>query len=179
RPEDTLNDLLQSMSERQGLDSPSKLTTDLHVWPDFHGNRSPLADPTLRGMICGLTLTADEGGPCAAVSRYASSTSLRVWPRTPLYVRSLADATGLPVLLPSETESVLLGGAILAASACGRYASVKEAMLRMGGSGHVMTPQMSERSFHDAKYAAFHALLDCQRRLREIMSSGQPASSCS
>lgn len=27
------------------------LTVDLHVWPDFHGNRSPLADPTLKGMV--------------------------------------------------------------------------------------------------------------------------------
>lgn len=27
------------------------LTVDLHVWPDFHGNRSPLADLTLKGMV--------------------------------------------------------------------------------------------------------------------------------
>jgi ribulose kinase len=24
--------------------------------PDYHGNRSPLSDPTLHGMVCGLTL---------------------------------------------------------------------------------------------------------------------------
>ncbi len=27
------------------------LTRDLHVYPDYHGNRSPLADPELRGMV--------------------------------------------------------------------------------------------------------------------------------
>ena len=34
----------------------SELTADLHVWPDYHGNRAPLADPGMKGMICGLTL---------------------------------------------------------------------------------------------------------------------------
>lgn len=101
--------------------------------------------------------------------------------KNPLYVELHADATGLPVLLPSETESVLLGGAILAASASGRYSSVTEAMLRMGGTGRVLAPQSKERRFHDAKYAAFRALLDCQRQLRDIMNggNGRPASSCS
>ncbi|KAM4721517.1 FGGY carbohydrate kinase domain-containing protein isoform 2-T2 [Rhinophrynus dorsalis] len=33
------------------------LAADLHVWPDFHGNRSPLADLTLKGMLVGLTLS--------------------------------------------------------------------------------------------------------------------------
>lgn len=27
------------------------LASGLHVWPDFHGNRSPLADPSLKGMV--------------------------------------------------------------------------------------------------------------------------------
>lgn len=30
------------------------LTSALHVWPDFHGNRSPLADPSLKGMVKAL-----------------------------------------------------------------------------------------------------------------------------
>jgi len=35
----------------------AKLTNNLHVWPDFHGNRSPLADSTLKGMVSGLSLS--------------------------------------------------------------------------------------------------------------------------
>lgn len=38
----------------------SMLTKDFHVWPDFHGNRSPLADPTMKGMIIGLTIDRSE-----------------------------------------------------------------------------------------------------------------------
>ena len=33
------------------------LTRELHVLPYFHGNRSPRADPTLRGGISGLKLS--------------------------------------------------------------------------------------------------------------------------
>ncbi|XP_049514298.1 LOW QUALITY PROTEIN: FGGY carbohydrate kinase domain-containing protein-like [Dermacentor silvarum] len=124
RPEDTLNDLLQSMCERQGLDSPSKLAADLHVWPDFHGNRSPLADPTLRGMICGLTLSADEEDlarlylatlqALAYGSRHIidaltdtghSLSGLLTCgglAKNPLYVRSLADATAVTTEDDSE-----------------------------------------------------------------------------
>ena len=32
--------------------------SDLHVWPDYHGNRCPLADPNMKGMVSGLTLSA-------------------------------------------------------------------------------------------------------------------------
>ncbi|XP_077525663.1 FGGY carbohydrate kinase domain-containing protein-like [Haemaphysalis longicornis] len=206
RPEDTLNALLKSMAEKQGLESPSQLVSDLHVYPDFHGNRSPLADPGLRGMISGLTLSAGEEDlarlylatlqalaygtrhimDALAESGHSVSSLLMCGglAKNPLYVELHADATGLPVLLPSETESVLLGGAILAASASGRYSSVTEAMLRMGGTGRVLAPRSKERRFHDAKYAAFRALLDCQRQLRDIMSggsssNGRPASACS
>ncbi|KAH6940683.1 hypothetical protein HPB50_004871 [Hyalomma asiaticum] len=202
RPEDTLNAMLLTMCEQRGLDSPSQLVTDLHVWPDFHGNRSPVADPGLRGMISGLTLSAGEEDlaklylatlqalaygtrhimDALAETGHSVSSLLMCggMAKNPFYVEVHADATGMPVLLPSETESVLLGGAILAASASGRYKSVTEAMLGMGGSGKVIAPRASERRFHDAKYAAFRALLDCQLRLREIMSpNGRPPSSCS
>lgn len=34
----------------------SHLTKDIHVWPDFHGNRSPLADPNIKGMVIHKTM---------------------------------------------------------------------------------------------------------------------------
>ena len=50
-----LEELLVSVARER--DCPvTRLTRELHMWPDYHGNRSPLADPTLTGALVGLTL---------------------------------------------------------------------------------------------------------------------------
>lgn len=55
-----LNGHLAEMAGRPGTAGRvHELTGDVHVWPDYHGNRSPLADATLRGSICGLSLADD------------------------------------------------------------------------------------------------------------------------
>lgn len=51
RAEGYLNGLLVKMAADKGLDAIDRLTEDFHVYPDFHGNRSPIADPTLKGMV--------------------------------------------------------------------------------------------------------------------------------
>ena len=47
---DYLNEHLHHMATKVNK-HPSSLTEQLHVWPDFHGNRSPVADPNLSGMV--------------------------------------------------------------------------------------------------------------------------------
>lgn len=37
------------MASEQQLSDVDFLTKDFHVWPDLHGNRSPLADSTIKG----------------------------------------------------------------------------------------------------------------------------------
>lgn len=59
-PHAFLNEHLQRMlRKRSDLRSVHELTADVHVWPDYHGNRSPLADAQMRGMISGLTMCGD------------------------------------------------------------------------------------------------------------------------
>lgn len=50
-PQLYLNQLLQEMADLEGVNSIHELTRDVHVWPDYHGNRSPVADASLRGMV--------------------------------------------------------------------------------------------------------------------------------
>jgi len=51
-----LNEFLFSIAAAAGVKHVDSLAADIHVTPDYHGNRSPLADPSLRGAICGLAL---------------------------------------------------------------------------------------------------------------------------
>ncbi len=46
-----LDHTLSDIAKKRSLSHPHLLTRDMHITPDFHGNRSPLADPTLRGMV--------------------------------------------------------------------------------------------------------------------------------
>ncbi|XP_060221863.1 FGGY carbohydrate kinase domain-containing protein isoform X2 [Meriones unguiculatus] len=123
------------------------LTVDLHVWPDFHGNRSPLADLTLKGMVTGLTLSQDLDDLAilylATVQAIAFGTRFIMeameaaghslsslflcggLSKNPLFVQMHADVTGIPVVLSQEVESVLVGAAILGACASGDFTSVQ------------------------------------------------------
>ena len=44
-------DKLERLAAAEGMEDPCLLTRNLHIYPDFHGNRAPLADHTMRGMV--------------------------------------------------------------------------------------------------------------------------------
>ncbi|KAM8930001.1 FGGY carbohydrate kinase domain-containing protein [Pelodytes ibericus] len=167
------------------------LATDLHVWPDFHGNRSPLADTAMKGMIVGLTLSESLDDLArlylATVQSIALGTrhileSMQAaghqistlflcggLSKNPLFVQMHADITGLPVVLSKEVESVLVGAAILGACASGDFPSIRDAMEKMSRVGKVVRPSHQDKRFYDKKYKVFLKLAADQRDYREIM----------
>lgn len=56
-----LSRILHNMARVSGRPL-STLAKDIHVWPDFHGNRSPLADPNIKGMVRAIKITWMEIG---------------------------------------------------------------------------------------------------------------------
>jgi ribulose kinase len=62
--------------------------------------------------------------------------------KNPVFVQTIADVLELPVLLPKETESVLLGAAILGATAAGTYPNLQEAATSMGGAADRVEPRL-------------------------------------
>ncbi|XP_038188679.1 FGGY carbohydrate kinase domain-containing protein isoform X2 [Arvicola amphibius] len=168
------------------------LTVDLHVWPDFHGNRSPLADLTLKGMVTGLTLSQDLDDLAirylATVQAIAFGTRFIIeamqaaghslstlflcggLSKNPLFVQMHADITGMPVVLSQEVESVLVGAAILGACASGDFTSVQEAMARMSKVGKVVCPRHEDKRYYDKKYQVFLKMVEHQKEYSAIMN---------
>ncbi|CAG8443666.1 9695_t:CDS:2 [Ambispora gerdemannii] len=137
-----LNNHIITMQAREKAEFPGLLIKDLHVYPDFHGNRSPLAEPNLRGTITGLSI--DISLDSLALVYYSTILSIGFGTReiieslnnaghkvntlllsgglckNLLFVKTIADATQCPVLLPKYIEaSVVFGAAICGAKASG------------------------------------------------------------
>ncbi|KAK3089619.1 hypothetical protein FSP39_005104 [Pinctada imbricata] len=188
-----LNEILEKEAKFKGINSTCKLTHNFHVWPDFHGNRSPVADPSLTGMKSGLTFACDiqnlalqylatiqsigygtrhiieenvRAGHCVKVIYMCGG--LR---KNPLFVQTHADVTGIPIILPNEEESVLLGAAVLGATASKDFTSIQDAMLSMCGKGKVIMPNTQNTEYHQKKYTVFLKMLDHQREYQQIMDS--------
>ena len=185
-----LNERLDAMAE--GAPFPAELTRELHVLPDHHGNRSPRADPTLRGMVSGLKLS--DGVDALALlylatvqavahgtrhildtmnaHGYRISTVLACGGDTknPVFLREHADVTGCRVALPKEPEAVLLGGAILGAVASGDFASVLDAMAAMNAAGSVIEPSRGDvAEYHRKKHTVFQRMHGDQLAYRALM----------
>ncbi|NJD21004.1 MAG: FGGY-family carbohydrate kinase, partial [Gemmatimonadetes bacterium] len=126
-----LNERLDALA--QSARFPAGLTGELHALPYILGNRSPRADPRLRGMISGLKLT--DSVDALALVYLATLQAIALGTRhiveemnrggyrirtliacggdtkNPVFVREHADATGCRVVLPRAPAADLLGAA--------------------------------------------------------------------
>lgn len=186
-----LNELLDELAAP--LPFPALLTEQLHVMPDFHGNRSPRADASLRGMVSGLRLSATTEdlallylATVQAIAYgtrhvietlngqgYAIDTVLACGGGTknPVFLREHADATGCRIVLPAEPEAILLGASMLGAVAGGVHPDLPAAMAAMSRAGRVVEPTSeAARRYHDAKYAVFLRMHEDQMAYRSLMA---------
>ncbi|KAL2612736.1 hypothetical protein R1flu_024428 [Riccia fluitans] len=192
---EVLNNILDNLATNGSVPFRSALTKELHVLPDFHGNRSPKADPRSKGMISGLTLDSTEVGVAllyqAAVQSIAYGTrqivehlathGLKVdtfiacggLSKNRIFLQEHADILGCPVMLPRETECVLLGAAILGAVAAKKYVCIDSAMMGLNAPGLVVQPTTDGKvkNYHEAKYKIFMSLYEQQCSYREIMAT--------
>jgi FGGY-family pentulose kinase len=185
-----LNEEIARLQQEQG--KGPEIVKDIHILPDFLGNRSPKGDPHYRGIYDGLNL--DETITSQALRYYATIQAVAYGIRdniealnragyrirrmyvtgggtkNPLWLQEHADATGCTILLPKEPEAVLLGAGVLAATAAGLYPDIYAAMQGMSGSGATIKPRRETAAYHRTKFRLFQEMYRQQRRRREAMA---------
>lgn len=165
------------------------LAGSIHVVPEFLGNRSPHADPDARALIAGLGLDAsisnlislyvaglcgigyglrqllvklaDEGIPIDLIVASGGAA------QSNLVRQLLADTTGVPLTFADTPEPVLLGAAMLAAVAAGRYPALADAMTEMSTASKIFKPAVGEIELvHERRYRIFERLQSVGREIR-------------
>jgi D-ribulokinase len=165
---------------------------DIHVLPEFLGNRSPFADPDSRAIVAGMDLDADIGsierlfvaGLCGlaygladvveAFRSHGVQSDMMVISggagRSSLVRQIMADTTGLTVAVPDTQEPVLLGAAMLGAVAGRSCGSIGEAMASMSAIGRLTeatTPEVAD--FHRTKRRVHGLMRKLDRESRDAM----------
>jgi D-ribulokinase len=190
-------EILEFLERRivSGSENPGEaalVARDVHVLPEFLGNRSPFADPDSRAIVAGLDLDADIGsmsrlfvaGLCGLAYGLADvvdvfrshgvDSNLMVIGggagRSSLVRQIMADTTGLTVALPETQEPVLLGAAMLGAVAGGLYRSIGEAMASMSAIGWLSEPTAPGMAdFHRSKRQVHGLMRQLDRESRDAM----------
>lgn len=162
----------------------------LHVLPDFHGNRSPLADPHARGVISGLTLDSSFDSLCRLYWRTAVSIALGARHvldamegfgytvdtlhvtgghiHNPLLMELYADVTGKRIVVPATVDAVLLGTAMTAASAGGVHDGLVAAGAAMYPGGEEKQSSAADKQRYERDYRRFLAMYRHRQELEEI-----------
>jgi FGGY-family pentulose kinase/HAD superfamily hydrolase (TIGR01509 family) len=161
------NKVIDRIRELRISEGPD-LAPHLHVLPDFHGNRSPFADPKALGVISGLSLESDFDSLCHLYWRTAVAIAVQVrhildvldargyaietlhiaggHSRNPLLMELYADVSGRTLLESTAQDPTLLGVAIVAATAAGLYADIAAACTGMAQPSTSLPPDPEAQS---------------------------------
>ena len=157
-----------------------------HVYflPYLMGERSPHNDPDARGTFIGMTMDttrADmtqavlEGVAFALRDSFEVARSLGIsiertkicggGAKSPLWKKIIANVMNIKVDVPESEEGPGYGGAILAAVACGEYASVAEAAEKLVKVVDTVEPDPELAAKYEARYAQFKQIYPAVKAL--------------
>jgi len=179
-------------SRTQNPGKAALFARDIHVLPEFLGNRSPFADPDSRALVAGMDLDTDVGsmerlfvaGLCGlaygladvvdAFRSHGVDSDMMVISggagKSSLVRQIMADTTGLTVAVPETQEPVLLGAAMLGAVAgrsCGSIGAAMATMSAIGCASEPTAPAMTD--FHRAKRQVHGLMRKLDRQSRNAM----------
>ncbi len=162
-----------------------------HVYflPYLMGERSPLNNPNARATFIGMTMDTTRADMTQAVLEgvaFALRDSLEVakalglqitrtkicggGAKSPLWKKIIANVLNLKVDEPANEEGPSMGGAMLAAVACGEYPSVKaaaEAIVKVTGT---VEPDPVLVKKYEARYAEFKQIYPACKPVFDIIT---------
>lgn len=162
----------------QALVTPDKLgENDIYYLPYLMGERSPHNDPAARGAFIGLRMDTSRADmtqavlegvafairDCVEIARaqgitVKASTLCGGGAKSPLWRQILANVLDMTLTQPQTEQGPGYGGAMLAAVACGEYATVAdcaEKLVKIKGETNP-TPALVRK--YNAKYAVWKKL---------------------
>jgi L-ribulokinase len=182
--------IIRRIGELQQMEG-GDIAPRLHVLPDFHGNRSPLADPHAVGVISGLTLDTSFDGLCRLYWRTCVSIAFGIrhvletmddygyrpgrlhitggHVRNPLLMQLYADVTGCDVVVAETGDAVLLGTAMSAAVGGGLYPDLASAGRAMDAGGRTIRPDATRRAAYDRDFRKYLAMIRHRAELDAIV----------
>lgn len=189
-----LNTHLERMLADENAPTVAYLARHYFFYGDLHGNRSPIADATMKGSVVGLNM--NTGLDNLAIAYYGAVEFIGQQTRhiidtlnkeghnikeiylsggqcrNPLLTQTMATATGLPVVIPHYIDAaVVLGSAMIGAKAAtdGKK-SLWNIMSTMSKPGTVVLPEPEDSinsKLLKAKYDIFLDMADRQRKYRQ------------
>ena len=194
-----LNKRLSEMVEGQEAPSISYLARHFFFYGDLWGNRSPIADSSMKGAVVGIS--ADKTIDSLAIWYYGTLEFIALQTKqivedmnkaghtlnsifmsgsqcqNDILVELIATACDMPVLIPRYVHAAVChGAAMLGAKAAsvdddGKTEDLWEIMDRMSKPGRKVSPMDSdnEKALLDVKYTVFLEQLQKQREYRALV----------
>ncbi|KXJ96986.1 Nup93/Nic96-domain-containing protein [Microdochium bolleyi] len=182
---DYLNQHIRELAEKADAPNVSYIARHFFFYGDLWGNRSPIADPNMKGSVIGLSPDASVDG--LALYYYATMEFIALQTRqivesmnksghtlqtifmsgsqcqNDLLMDLIATATGLPVLIPRYVHAAVVHGAAMlgakaaSADADGKTEHLWSIMDRMSKPGRLVKPgkDAKQKKLLDAKYEIF------------------------
>ncbi|MBD3266156.1 hypothetical protein GF373_05755 [bacterium] len=171
----------QKRAQAEGMDvydllcvEAAKEPTKLLVLPHFTTSGVPHFDTRAKGAMVGLTLNTTkaeitrgilegityEMRQCVELLKQAGGEvkTLRATgggAKSAYWLQIKADIMGIPIAVPAVAEAGCLGCAILAGSATGVYASIKQAAEQIAKITRTFEPQSENHAFYTEQFALY------------------------
>lgn len=161
-----------------------------HVYylPYLMGERSPHNDPNARAVFIGMTMDTTRADMTQAVLEgvaFALRDSLEVakslgiklertkicggGAKSPLWKKIVANVLNLKVDVIESEEGPAMGGAMLAAVACGEFKSVEEAAEKVVRIVDTVEPDQKLAAKYEERYAQFKEIYPACKPLFQVM----------